>query len=367
MKRKQKTVVIGLSGGVDSAVAALMLKKQGYKVIAAFMKNFSDSKNKITGECNWVSEKKDAQKISTILKIPLVTFDFEEEYKKLVINQMFRSYEKGLTPNPDVLCNKRIKFPLFWKKAKSLGADYIAMGHYARIIRSKSNIQLLRGKDSKKDQSYFLYELTERDLEHTLFPIGEYTKEEIRKIAKKKKFPNHDKKGTRGICFVGKIDMKSFLKQRIKPLRGIIKNPQGEIIGKHNGITFYTIGERLGERIGAEIYKESRNKSGKKWHVVNKIKSSNTLIAAPEGHPSSFRKEFYINKIHLINKKEKIHNKNFKVRIRHLGELIPARIIKLKSKTKVILKKSLKGIAEGQNTVIYDKNRIVGGGEIRIK
>jgi tRNA-specific 2-thiouridylase len=232
MKHSQKTVVLGLSGGVDSAVAALLLKKQGYNVVAAFMKNFSDSKNPLTNECSWRQELRDAQKIASILNIQLHIFDFEKEYKTQVIDPMYKAYSKGLTPNPDIACNNIIKFPLFWKHAKKLGADYIAMGHYSGIKKDSKGFHLLQGKDKSKDQSYFLAGLTQKDLSHTIFPLEKMTKEKVRKIAEKNLFPNYNKQSTRGICFVGKTNMQHFLQKKIAKHEGIVKDPSGKIIGK---------------------------------------------------------------------------------------------------------------------------------------
>ncbi|MBX4196314.1 tRNA 2-thiouridine(34) synthase MnmA [Candidatus Pacearchaeota archaeon] len=350
-----KTVVVGMSGGVDSSVAALLLKKQGYKVIGAFMKNFSDTKNKMTGECAWRDEQRMAQKVSLLLKIPLITFDFEKEYKKQVIEPMYQDYAKGLTPNPDILCNTIIKFPLFWKEAKKHGADYVAMGHYARIKKTKRGFQLLTGKDKNKDQSYFLYELSQDDLSHTLFPLGNYTKEQVREIAKKNKFPNADKPGTRGICFVGKVDMQHFLKKKIKQNKGKILSPHKQIIGTHQGTSYYTIGQRLGPSIGAQ-FNDSWKSQGKKWYVAEK--HGNTIIAAPEGNDLLKK-----NKVYLKNFNHAIIPKgNLKARIRHLGSLHTG---KLKGNT-FIFKKPVEALAEGQSLVIYHKNAIIGGGQIRL-
>jgi len=364
----KKTIVVGLSGGVDSAVAALILKKEGYKVIGAFMKNFSDTKNKITGECLWAAEKREAQKVAAKLQIPFVTFDFEKQYKKQVIAPMFKAYESGLTPNPDVLCNQKIKFPLFWKEAKKLGAGYIAMGHYITKKENKktNTFNLLRGKDETKDQSYFLYELTQKDLQHTLFPIGNYTKKQVREIAKAHKLPNYNKKSTRGICFVGKINLKSYLKTKIKEKPGIILTPEGKEVGKHKGVMFHTIGERLGPRLGFDIDKKFRNQSGKKWYIIDKNKRKNILIAAPENHPSSLRKRFIITKINVINPKEKIP-KTVKVRIRHLGKLMSSTLSKSKNNYICTLKKPISGLAEGQNAIIYQRRKMLAGGEIRFR
>ena len=365
MKNKQKTVLLGLSGGVDSAVAALLLKKKGYKVIGAFMRNFSETKNKLTGECSWVEDKKEAQKIAAKLNIPLIILNFENEYKKYVINPMFESYKKGLTPNPDSLCNKIIKFPLLWKEAEKLGADYIATGHYIKRKKTKKGFSLQIPKDKKKDQSYFLYDLTQKDLEHTLFPIDKYSKEQVRKIAKKSRLSNYDKKGTSGICFVGKINMKDFLKQKIKPKKGKLLNPEGKIVGEHNGIMYYTIGERIGERYGIKINKEYSNKLGKKLYIANKKIKKNELIIAPEGHPILEKGNFYIKQINWISEKPKLPLKNIKVKIRHLGDMIPAKIQLKNKKYFCTTTRPIKGLAEGQSAVIYQKKNILGGGEIR--
>ena len=355
----KKTVVIGLSGGVDSAVAALLLKKQGYNVIGAFMKNFSDTKNPITGECAWRDEKRMAQRIAILLNIQFVVFDFEKEYKTLVIDPMFKAYEKGLTPNPDIACNTIIKFPLFWKKALSIGADYIAMGHYASVKKTKNGFQLFTGKDKSKDQSYFLAELSQSDLSHTLFPLGNYTKELVRKIAKQNNFPNAEKKGTRGICFVGKVNMKSFLEKKIKNSKGIVKDPQGTIIGNHPGTSYFTIGQRIGPHLEINI-KKPKGKEQEKWYIAQK-NSKNILIVAPENHPLLKRKEVSLKKLHLINPKEKIPSK-LKARIRHLGQFYWGTLVK----NKFTFNNPVSSVAPGQFLVLCSKNQVIGCGEIRL-
>ena len=378
MKTSRKLrVLVAMSGGVDSSVAALLMKKQGYEVIGVFMKNWSDTKNPLTGECNWKAERRMAANIASILGIKLITLDSEKEYKSLVVNEMINLYKKGITPNPDVDCNNKIKFPLLWKAAKNpkIKADFIVTGHYAQIKKVKSSekeasYQLLRAEDESKDQSYFLYRLNQDDLKHTLFPIGKYKKLEVREIAKKHKFPNYDKKGTVGICFIGKINLKQFLKNKIKPKKGNIIDPEEKIIGQHDGIYYYTINQRLGPRYGIELSKSSDNpKNIKKWYVAKKDLKSNTITAAPEGHKILLRKEITIIKPHFINKNEKIKNgkrQNVNVRIRHVGELLPATILKHNNKFKVTLKKAITGISEGQAIVIYRKNskQVLGGGVI---
>ena len=357
--------MVGLSGGVDSAVAALLLKQDGYEVTGAFMINFSNTKNTFE-ECNYLVDKKEAQKIAAILDIPLLILNFEKQYRKHVIDPMFKSYARGLTPNPDSLCNKIIKFPLLWKEARKRNINYIATGHYIKKVEKNNQFYLKIPGDKTKDQSYFLYNLTQSDLKHTLFPISNLTKQEVRAIAHKNNFPNYNKPSTNGICFIGKVDMKKFLKKKIKPKTGKAIDPKGNIIGEHDGIMYYTIGERIGERYGIKINKSYRNKTKKKLYVINKHAHSNVLTIAPENHPSSFRKKFKIIKINWITEKPYLPL-NVKIRIRHLGKLHNATIKLEKDKLICVLKNPLPDIAPGQSCVIY-KNRtniILGGGEIR--
>lgn len=360
MKEK---VLLAMSGGVDSSVAALLLKKQGYEVIGAFMKNWSDTKD-LTGQCAWRGERKFAIQIAAKLNIPLITLDFEKQYKSEVVEEMFEKYKKGITPNPDIDCNQKIKFPLLIKEAKKRGINLIATGHY---VRKNKNNELLRGKDESKDQSYFLYRIKQNELKHCLFPIGEYTKKQIRDLAKKNKFPNYDKKGTVGICFIGKINLKDFLKKKIKPKKGKILDPEGNVIGEHDGIYYYTIGQRLGPRYGFEISRKTENQKLQRWYVAKKFPKTNTIIAAPKNHPIIFRKEIIVKNLHLIsNNKNKFKNKTSKVfsRIRHVGELLPSKFFYEKGKWKVILNKPITGISEGQAIVLYQKEKVLGGGEI---
>ncbi|MDP4039355.1 MAG: tRNA 2-thiouridine(34) synthase MnmA [Candidatus Pacearchaeota archaeon] len=359
-------VLVGLSGGVDSAVSALLLKQQGYEVIAAFMINFSETKNKLTGECSYIEDKKDAQRIASILNIPLKILNFEKPYNKYVIKPMFKSYGEGLTPNPDSLCNKIIKFPLLWKEAKKMKCDFIATGHYIKKTKKRNYYSLNIPKDKHKDQSYFLYTLTQEDLSHTLFPLSDLTKEEVRNIALKNKFPNYNKKSSKGICFVGKINMKSFLKQKLKQKFGKIKDTKGKVVGTHNGMQYYTIGERIREDEGITINKEFRNEVKKKIYIADKNIKKNELIVAPEGSPELKKQNFQIINSQFITPISK--NKfplDCKIRIRHQGDLIPSKIIKLKNKLFCQLRNPIQGIAEGQSAVIYKNSRILGGGEIK--
>lgn len=359
MKSKQK-VLLGLSGGVDSAVAALLLQKQGYIVVGAFMRCFSEERNKITGECSYLEDKKEAQKIATLLNIKFVELNYEKEYASVVIKPMFDSYAKGITPNPDSACNTLIKFPYLWKEAKKEGCDLIATGHYIKKVKSEDKFYLKIPKDKSKDQSYFLYGLSQEDLKHTLFPIGNYTKTQVRSIAKQSNLPNWSKHGTRGLCFVGNINMKDFLKQKIRNKPGAIRSPEGQIVGSHDGMMFYTIGERIGENKEITISNEYRNKTKSKLYIASKNLKGNELIVAQEFHPALLKKDFFIKNIHWISGKPKTNK--VLVRIRHLGNLNKA-IIK---GNKITLNKPIEGLAEGQSAVIYAENKIMlGGGEIQ--
>jgi len=352
---------MAMSGGVDSSVAALLLKNEGYEVIGAFMKNWSDTKNDF-GECSWKDDRKEAMKIASKLNIPLITLDFEKQYRKEVVEPMFSLYRKGVTPNPDIDCNNKVKFPLLWKAAKKLDADFIATGHYVRI----KNKNLLRAKDESKDQSYFLYRLTQEDLSHSFFPIGNYTKKQVRDIAKKNKFPNFDRKSTVGICFIGKVNLKKFLQKKIKPKKGKILNPEGKVIGKHDGIYYYTIGQRLGPRFGIDV-ERGNEKQVKRWYIASKNLKKNEIIAAPEGHTILYRKEMLIKNPHWITEEPR-KNKSYSVksRIRQVGELLPS-ILKYNKKKKhyqITLKQAIVGVSEGQAVVLYQGLEVLGGGVI---
>ena len=361
---KQK-ILLAMSGGVDSSVAALLLQKKGYEVIGAFMKNWSETKNDL-GECTWKGERRFAIKIAAKLRIPLITLDFEKEYKKLVVNEMFNLYRKGITPNPDVDCNNKIKFPLLIKEAKKRNINLIATGHYARIKPTKLGLKLLRAKDEEKDQSYFLYRLTQKDLKKSVFPIGELTKKQVRDIAKKNNFPNHDKKGTVGICFIGKLNLKKFLQKKIKPKPGKILDPNGNQIGQHDGIYYYTIGQKMGPRFGLEISKTSDPKKKlKRWYVAKKNLRKNIIVAAPAGHELNFKQEIKIKTPHWILKSPKISSLKVYSRIRQVGELLPS-ILSYSKKTgfKIKLKKPITGVSEGQAIVLYKGETCLGGGVI---
>jgi len=372
MESKPK-VLLALSGGVDSSVAALLLQKQGYEVVAAFMKNWSDGKEKLAEGCAWKGEREVAIKIAKKLGLKFITFDFEKQYRRDVIKKMFNEYKKGITPNPDIDCNQKVKFPLLIKEAKKLGIKYVATGHYARIKKKKEKYEMLRAKDESKDQSYFLYRLVQKDLENTLFPIGNLTKKHVRQIAKKNKFLNYNKKSTVGICFIGKINLKQFLQKEIKPKKGKILDPKGNQIGIHDGIYYYTIGQRIGPRFGIDIKKEKITKDKvRKWYVARKDLKKNLIIAAPEGHELNFRQNITVTQFHLIDEdinKFKKRNRKVYSRIRNVGELLPSKL-SYNKKTKqfhIKLKKPITGVSEGQAIVLYKREKVLGGGVISFK
>tara|TARA_Y100000310_G_scaffold107997_1_gene106466 strand:+ start:404 stop:1522 length:1119 start_codon:yes stop_codon:yes gene_type:complete len=369
-----KKVIVGMSGGVDSSVAALIMKKSGYEVIGIFLKCWSDTKT-FSGECVWKEERRFALKICNQLNIPLITVDAEKEYKKYVINEMFKDYKRGVTPNPDILCNETVKFPFLLKEAKKFGANYIVTGHFAKIKKTSSGkYNLYRGIDEMKDQSYFLYRLKEKDLEKILFPIGKYTKAQVRKIAKENGFINHEKKSTVGICFIGKINMKDFLKSKIKPKKGKILDSKGDILGEHDGVYYYTIGQRVGPRFDLNIEKVGDDKQKmNKWYVAKKDVKKNILVVAPKGSKILYRKGFGIKSFHLISEdikkfRREVVKKDKKIfsRIRHVGELIPSNIIYNKSKRRfeLILSKGITGISNGQAVILYSGKKVLGGGII---
>lgn len=357
MKEK---VVLGMSGGVDSSVAALLLQQQGYEVYGLFMNcNVKGGETRWPSSINWQEEQKTLEAICKKLGIKLFVIDTEMGYEKNIITPMVLEYEKGLTPNPDILCNDVGKFPLLLRKANEIGAKYIATGHYARVRKNKSHTELLMGKDKAKDQSYFICTLPQEILSRTLFPIGKYTKEEIREIAKKHKFSNWNKTGSRGICYLGKINVKSFLKERIKQKPGKIKTPEGEVVGDHPGIMFFTTGERVRETKGLKLEREWSKKHREKLYIAEKKIKENTLIIVPENHQLLKRK-----KVVLKNFKKLSTGKNLKARIRHLGTLHAGTLKKEKGKQIFEFTKSIEGLAEGQFLVAYSGQKVVAYGEI---
>jgi len=369
MVRKKRKVVVGMSGGVDSSVAAALLKKQGYEVIGVFMKNWSDS-FAVLDDCPWQQDFKDALSVAKRLSIPLEVFNFEQQYKRRVIDYFFTEYKVGRTPNPDILCNSEIKFKLFFDQALELGADFIATGHYARTREiPNSNIQetkythyqqLLKGKDKNKDQSYFLYGINSKVLKKVLFPVGEYTKPEIRAMAQKMKLPTKDKKDSQGICFIGEVDLRLFLSQYIKSVPGdIIDAENNKIIGRHEGLAWYTIGQRRGIKVGG---------TGLPLYVVAKDMKKNILyVVKGAHHPKLYQQELIAEKINwLIPKPNLPLSLSAKIRYRQPDQ--EAKVdYKNKNKDKLVVKfkQPQRAVTSGQSVVFYQGEVCLGGGIIQ--
>lgn len=362
----KKKVFVAMSGGVDSSVAAALLKKRGFDVTGVFMKPwqpnllrkpFGTAQGDLAfkDNCLWKQDREDAMRVAIQIGIPLLTWDFSKEYKKQVADYMIREYKAGRTPNPDIMCNKHIKFGLFLKRALKEGADHIATGHYIRIKNSNiiSNPQsiifkLYKSKDKNKDQSYFLWTLTQDQLKYCLFPIGDYAKPEVRKIAKKFGLPTANKKDSQGVCFIGPLDMKTFLKNYIKPKKGKILE-LNKIIGSHDGIFYYTIGQRHGLDI----------KNGKgPYFVIKKDVKKNILYVGSKGDLAG--QSLKIGNLNWINKIEL--PQRLDVRIRYRARLSAALV---KKNGEVIFKDKEIAITPGQSAVFYKGNELLGGGIIK--
>lgn len=358
---KKKTVFVGISGGVDSAVSAAMLKKQGYEVIGVFIRTWHPD----FLVCNEEEERHDAMRIAAHLDIPFLTFDLADVYKKEVADYMISEYRLGRTPNGDVMCNKHVKFGAFLKKAIEMGADYVATGHYARIVSNN----LLIGRDSAKDQSYFLWTLKQEQIEKILFPIGHLEKKEVRKLAKKFKLPVAEKKDSQGICFLGAVDLKDFLKHYIKEKKGKVllaslnkNNKKQEEIGFHSGVTFYTQGERHGFTI------TKKNPGDGAYYVYDKDIKNNILYVTQNKDLTYTKKlgDPFILEINNLNWISEIPliNKNYKAQIRYHGEFLDCKINKIsKEKAQIKFKKFI-SVAPGQSCVLYKGDICLGGGVV---
>jgi tRNA-specific 2-thiouridylase len=356
-KRYKGKVFVGLSGGVDSSVAAAILQKQGYDVTGVFIKVWSPD----WLPCTWKDERRDAMKVAAHLGIPFLTFDFEKEYKDGVVDYMIDEYKDGRVPNPDVMCNKEIKFGAFLNKSINMGADKVATGHYVQIINSnnkgKKSTRLLKGVDDNKDQSYFLWTLKQEQLKNCLFPIGEYKKQDVRKKAKVFGLPTANKKDSQGICFVGKIDMKDFLKHYIKEEKGDVLNGDGETIGHHDGSFFYTIGQRHGFII------DKKSTEDKPYYVVDKDISKNTIVVSNVDKKQSFAKK----SIRLTNTSWTSDipedKDSYEAKIRYRQDMQKCNI-KINNKVVVVEFKETQIVASGQSLVLYDGDECLGGGII---
>ena len=394
-----KTVVVGLSGGVDSSVAAYLLKKQGYNVIGLFMKNWHDDSVTISDECPWLDDSNDAMLVAEKLEIPFQTVDLSEEYKERIVDYMFREYEKGRTPNPDVLCNREIKFDVFLKIALSLGADFVATGHYCRKAEVNSNsntpiYRLLSGIDTTKDQSYFLCQLSQKQLAKTLFPIGELTKPKVREIAKELNLVTADKKDSQGLCFIGKVRLPDFLQQQLRPKTGdivaipstfesynqtlppfnakkdrlefeskkiIYKKEDGLVIGTHQGAHFFTKGQRKGLAVGG---------TKEPLFVIDTDVVENIIyVGEGKNHPGLLRNTVFVpnDDLHWVRPDLSLNpNEELDVmaRIRYRQPLEEATLFKSNKGLYVTFKNPQTAITEGQFVAWYSNDELVGSGVI---
>ncbi len=361
--KKKQTVFVGVSGGVDSSISAYLLKEQGYNVVGVFIRTWQPD----FIECTWRDERRDAMRVCAHLDIPFLECDGEAAYKKGVADYMIEEYKQGRTPNPDVMCNREVKFGVFWQFAKDYGADYIATGHYAQAsekqtVDSKQRI-LEIGVDATKDQSYFLWTLTEKDLEHILFPIGHLKKTEVRKIAAKIKLPTATKKDSQGVCFLGPLNMKEFIGHYISKKSGNVLDTKGNVIGIHDGAVFYT----LGERHGFTITKKSA--VDKAYYVVAKNMKANTITVATSLNSFSDgdvlqKTSIDIAQVNWISEIPKM-NKKYTAQIRYHGEQIPCTVTSNKaSNARVFFTKEIL-VSPGQSIVIYDKDVCMGGGIVK--
>ncbi|MGV6832751.1 MAG: tRNA 2-thiouridine(34) synthase MnmA [bacterium] len=394
----KKRVVVGLSGGVDSSVAAYLLKEQGYEVIGLFMKNWHDDSVTISNECPWLEDSNDAMIVAQSLGIPFQTVDLSAEYKERIVDYMFKEYENGRTPNPDVLCNREIKFDVFLKIALELGADFVATGHYCRkaVIEENGNTyySLLAGKDTNKDQSYFLCQLSQDQLSKTLFPIGELTKPEVRDIANEIGLTTADKKDSQGLCFIGKVKLPDFLQQQLQPKEGRIievaasneiyafDTPEfhstkeeldfysakfsyspdlGKEVGTHQGAHYFTIGQRKGLAVGG---------TPEPLFVINTDVNDNIIYTGQgKNHPGLYRKGLFIknDEVHWVREDKALEIDEVmeaEVRIRYRQPLQKAKLYQTVSGLYIIFENPQSAITEGQFAAWYINEELIGSGVI---
>jgi len=352
-------VIVGISGGVDSSVAALLLKQQGYQVEGLFMKNWEEDDNE--DYCSAAEDLADAQAVCDLLDIPLHSVNFSAEYWDRVFHYFLEEYGAGRTPNPDVLCNKEIKFKAFLDHALELGADYIATGHYAGVERIDGRFRLLRGDDQNKDQSYFLYTLGQHQLAHTLFPLTEIEKPAVRRLAASANLPTQNKKDSTGICFIGERDFRQFLSRYLPAQPGEIRTPEGELIGQHQGLMYYTLGQRKGLGIGG-----IKSRSDDPWFVVGKNMEQNVLLVAQgHDHPLLFHSGLTANQLHWVAGEAPPLPLKCSAKSRYRQSDHPCTILPLEDgRCRVIFDEPHWAITPGQAVVFYDGHQCLGGGTI---
>lgn len=359
-EKNQIKVIVGLSGGVDSSVAALLLQQQGYQVEGLFMKNWEGDDT--DDYCPAREDMMDALAVADKLGIPLHIQNFSKEYWNRVFEYFLEEYAAGRTPNPDILCNKEVKFKAFLEHAISLGADYIATGHYARIKRDEEGqCHLLKGMDDNKDQSYFLYTLQQHQLQKSLFPVGELEKPEVRRIAEEAGFVTHDKKDSTGICFIGERKFKDFLQRFLPAQPGDIVDDEGNIIGKHDGLMYHTLGQRKGLGIGG-----GHGKGNDPWYAADKDLKSNVLVAVQgKDHPLLQHPLLTANTLDWVSGESPKLNTLIKAKIRYRQAEQPCRIIENENGTVVVeFVDPQTAVAPGQSVVFYDEDDCLGGGII---
>jgi len=391
---KRERVVVGLSGGVDSSVAAYLLKESGYEVIGLFMKNWHDETVTLSNECPWLEDSNDAMLVAEKLGIPFQTVDLSKEYKERIVDYMFDEYAKGRTPNPDVLCNREIKFDVFLKIALSLGADFVATGHYCQKGQTINregvkSYQLLAGEDKNKDQSYFLCQVTQEQLSKVLFPIGHLKKAEVRSIATTQNLVTAEKKDSQGLCFIGKVSLPDFLQQQLKPKMGSIieipashpaylpaqefqsvqeqsykkrYNPEdGVLVGEHNGAHFFTVGQRKGLGVGGKV---------EPLFVIDTDVSKNTIyVGQGKQHPGLFREALRVDpsEIHWIRTDLSLstgETLEVLARIRYRQPLQKARLFQTDEGLYVTFETPQSSITSGQFVAWYHDNELLGSGVI---
>lgn len=354
---KSKKVFVGVSGGVDSSVALALLKNEGYDVTGVFLKVWAPD----FLPCDWREERRSAMRVCATLDVPFMTLDCEAEYKKEVVDYMIREYSEGRVPNPDVFCNKYVKFGVFLRKALEMGADYVATGHYAQVKKTGGKFELYESVDKEKDQSYFVYTLGQHELSHTLFPIGHMRKPEVRELAHKFSLPTATKKDSQGLCFIGKIDMKDFLTHYIETQKGDVLNTNGDVIGFHDGAIFLTIGQRHGFTVTKKTGDDPR------YFVVSKDLEKNTVtVGSKESDADRINsiKEIVLKDLHLISENHKDLENKISVRIRYRQQKQVCKLKKENDSWHVLFDEPQSGIAIGQSAVFYSDEVCLGGGII---